>query len=280
MFEEIHNYIKTNFELSKVAENAMISFYNSMNKSNEKIKNAMLRIGEKYNFEIIRSLKTTPHISTNTIFFWRELFQFPMSIAMDEEEIDIDFMLFINENDISSPLLRDIDGELEKACFDIYHTWVAYNFQITKLYESGLPMGITVNSDIVSYYFNDFSYDNFSNYHHIYEKNKRLSRPFERNLSIEEIFIRTHLIRFPYKRIKLFSEFSEKSETMVLENSYMIKTLVNTKTEEIISTSEKKLIAGNRYDRKEGTDINELINYFESTINKNFRFNLEKCEIE
>lgn len=140
-------------------------------------------------------------------------------------------------------------------------------------------MGITINSDIVSYYFNDFSYDNFSNYHHNYEKNERLSRPFNRDLSIEEIFIRTHLIRFPYKRIKLFSEANEQSETLELENSNMIISLVNTKTEEIISSSEKKLISGNRYERKEGTDIDELINYFESTINKNFKFKLEKCTI-
>lgn len=269
----------TNFELNKEAENAMVSFYNSMNKSNDKIKNAMFKIGNKYSFETIHNLKTTPHISTNTIFFWRELFEFPMSIAMDEEEIDNEFMLFINENDISSPFFGHINGELEKACFDIYHTWVAYNFQITKLYESGLPMGITVNSDIVSYYFNDFSYDNFSNYHHIYEKNKRLSRPFKRDLSIEEIFIRTHLIRFPYKRIKLFSETAEQSEIIELENSNMIISLANTKTGEIISSSEKKLIAGNRYERKEGTDIDELIKYFESTINRNLKFNLEKCAI-
>lgn len=114
MFEEIHKYLNTNFELNKDAENAMVSFYNSMNKSNEKIKNAMSRIGDKYNFETIKNLKTTPHISTNTILFWRELFEFPMSIGMDEEDIDSEFMLFINENDISSPLYGHMDVELEK----------------------------------------------------------------------------------------------------------------------------------------------------------------------
>lgn len=279
MFEEIHEYLNFNYELNRNAENALISFFESMNKSNKKIENAMLKIGNKYSFEKLKSLKTTPHISTNTLFFWRELFEFPMSIALDEEEIDDEFMLFINDADISSPLFEYIDIELERTYFDIYHSWVAFNFQKTKLYESGIPMGITVNSDVVSYYFNDFSYDNFSNYHHVYETNKRLTRPFNRDLSIEEIFIRTNLIHFPYKRINLYSENEEISQSMELQNSNMIVTKAYLNSGGQISKSEHKFIPGSKYKRKEGTDIDELVIHFESAINKGFTFKLEKCSI-
>ena len=280
MFEDLYKYLNSNFELNKNAQNALMSFFESMNTSSSKLENAMLKIGNKYSFEKVKDLKTTPHIATNTLFFWRELFEFPMSIALDEEEIDDEFMLFINDGDITSPLFEYIDVELERTYFDIYHSWVAFNFQKAKLYESGIPMGITVNSDIVSYYFNDFSYDNFSNYHHVYDSNKRLTRPFNRNLSIEEIFIRTNLIHFPYKRIILYSENEEQSQSMELENSSMI--VINTflKSGEQINKSEQKFNLGNRYNRKAGTDIDELINYFESTINKGFKFNLKKCSIQ
>ncbi|MDF1697652.1 MAG: hypothetical protein P1U56_17535 [Saprospiraceae bacterium] len=251
-----------------------------MENSNSKLEESMIQIGNKYSFETVKKLKTTPHISTNTLFFWRESFEFPMSIALDEEEIDNDFMLFINDSDISNPLFGYIDGELEDICFDVYHAWVGFNFQKAKLYERGIPMGITINSDIVSYYFNDFSYDNFSDYHQVYETDKRVTRPFHRDLTIEEIFIRTHLVRFPYTVIELFAQNEDYIEQMKMEHSIMQVTKSELSTGNLLSMTENQFEVGNRYERKENSDIDQLIKYFESTVNKGYTFQLDKCSIE
>jgi hypothetical protein len=281
MFEKILKYIEVNFNPNENTKNGLKRFFSSMENSTPKLEKAMIQIGNKYKFNFLNNLKTpSPYDTTNTLFFWRELFEFPMSIALDEEEIDNEFMLFINEEDIYSPLYELKGGDLEKLCFDIYHSWVGFNFQKTKLYECGIPMGITVNSDIVSYYFNDFSYDNFSDYHQLYEIDKRSTRPFELDLTLEEIFIRTHLIRFPYKLIELFSQNEDQSEKVKLENSNLQITKFELNSGQITSTTENKFEVGNPYNRKENTDIDEIIKYFESTVNKRFKFQLDKCKFE
>ena len=208
MFQKILKYIEENFVPNKSTIIQLQKFFNSMENSTPKLKGKMEQIGNKYKFENLEKLKTQTSYGTNTLFFWRDLFQFPMSIALDEEDFDDEFSFIINEEDIYSPLYYLEDKYLSKACFDIYHSWVGFNFQEARLYESGIPMGITVNSDIVSYYFNDFSYDNFSNYHQFYDTNKRVTRPFVRNLTIEEIFIRTHMIPVSYTHLTLPTIYS------------------------------------------------------------------------
>ena len=281
MFQKILQYLKGNFTLTESEKTGLLKFFNSMENTTPKLKNKMEQIGNKYNFETIEKLKTpSPYEQTNTLFFWRESFEFPMSIALDEEDIDNEFMLFINENDIYSPFNELETREMSKICFDIYHSWVGFNFQKAKLYKNGIPMGITVNSDIVSYYFQDFLYQNFSNYHQLYNTNKKVTRPFVRDLTIEEIFIRTHLIQFPYKKIELVSSNFEYKEKMKLENSKMqiIKSELN--SEVIISNTERQFGEGNRYERIENTCIDEIIKYFELTINNGFEFNLIDCELK
>lgn len=207
------------------------------------------------------------------------MFELQISIALDEEEMDNDFMLFINENDIYNPVIRLENSELEKVCFDTFHSWVGFGFQKAQLFNCGIPMGITVNSDIVSYYFNDFSYDNFSNYHRVYEINKRVSRPFKRDLKIEEIFIRTHIINYSYKEIKLVSSNNKKKNIVELKNSVFKSRVLDLNTNDTIE-NEEKLKLGNPYERKECSGIDVIIKYFESTVNEGMSFNLNECKYE
>ena len=280
MFEKIHQYVQAHFDLSEEAQLAMVRFFESMERSNAKLERSLMQIGAKYRFEHLASLKKSPHISTNTLFFWRELFEFPLSAALDEEEIDEAFMLFIDHDDIASPLIGYIEAGLEKVCFDIYHTWVAYHFQQAKLYETGLPVGITVNSDTVSYYFNDFSYDDHSKYHHRYDTENKVGRPFNRDLTIEEIFIRTHLLRVPYRRISLSSQGEQQIESMELEGAVLRVTQRDLHSRQVLSQTEKQYAPGNSYARDVGTDIDAMITYFEAAINRGNTFDLAQCTFE
>ena len=141
MFQKILQYLKGNFTLTESEKTGLLKFFNSMENTTPKLKNKMEQIGNKYNFETIEKLKTpSPYEQTNTLFFWRESFEFPMSIALDEEDIDNEFMLFINENDIYSPFNELETREMSKICFDIYHSWVGFNFQKAKLYKNGIPI--------------------------------------------------------------------------------------------------------------------------------------------
>lgn len=256
-------------------------FFKSMENTLPKLENAMKLIGKKYNIETLNKLRTpSPYDPSNTLFFWREIFEMQMSIALDEEDIDDDFMLFINENDIYNPIFELENSELENVCFDIFHSWVGYGFQKSKLFNCGIPMGITVNSDIVSYYFNDFAYNGFSNFHQLYKTDERVTRPFERDLIIEEIFIRTHIIKAPYKKIRLVAVNSLTKEIVELENSILKNTKSNLNSDEIISSKEEKFELSSNYERNENTDLDALIKFFEATINKGFKFNLIESKLE
>lgn len=281
MFQEIFQHIEKMLAPNEVEKIELTAFFKSMEDSTPKLKEKLTQIGNKYKFENLHNLKTpTSYDTTNTLFFWRESFNFSLSIALDEEDIDNNFTLFINEEDIYNPLFEFETPGLEKACFDVYHSWLGFYFQSTKLYENGIPMGITVNSSITSYYFNDFSYANFSKFHELYAIDKRVTRPFVRDLTLEEIFIRTHLIKFPYKRIVLFSSNLHHSEKTKLENSILEIEKLELNSNFIITAIKKQLKKGTPYDRKDNTDIDGIIKYMESAINKGFKFNLKKCKLE
>lgn len=281
MFNKISKYLKENFTIDQEGLIELERFFDSLNKSTVKLEMKMEQIGEKYKFSKLNDLKTPREYDrTNTLFFWRELCEFPMSIALDEEEIDKEFMLFIDEDDIYSPYFESDNGDLSNVCYDIYHSWVAFIFQKLKLYNNGIPMGITVNSDIVSYYFNDFSYYNFSNYHQLYDTKKEVSRPYKRDLTIEEIFIRTHFIQFPYKRIKLTSSNKNIKQIAELVESKIQISQIDLLTGETNNQEEKKLKLGSQYERKEGSDIDFLIRLFESTVNGGLIFDLNESNYE
>lgn len=276
MFEEISKYIDNEFNPNDEIKNDLQKFFTSMESTTPKVEEAMMKMKKKFTFESIESLKTpTPYDTTNTLYFWREHFDFPMTPALHEEEVDFEFMHFVDEDDIYNPF-RNTDGEYDRICFDIYHSWLGFIFQKTKMYESGIPVGITMNGSGDSYYFNDFSNYNFSNYHELYDTNNRTSIPFNRDLTIEEIFIRTHFIKVPYNKIELFSINDEVIEIAELENAILKISKLSSETESLIASDEKSLTKCSKYKRDLNSDIDEIIKYFESSINNGSHFSLLK----
>ena len=279
MFEEITRYIYKEFNPNDEIKNDLQKFFKSMESTTPKLEEALIKMKKKFTFESIKSLKTTtPYDTTNTLYFWREHFDFPMTPALHEEEEDFEFMQFVNEDDIYNPFFNT-DGEYDKICFDIYHSWLGFIFQKVKMYESGIPVGVTMNGSGDSYYFNDFSNDNFSNYHELYETDKRTSTPFNRDLTIEEIFIRTHFIKVPYNKIKLISNDGKTTEIVELENSCLKVSQLSPETSSITVINEQTLMTCSKYERDSNSDIDEIIKYFESSINKGNRFSLLESSI-
>ncbi|MEO1712134.1 MAG: hypothetical protein AAFU60_02250 [Bacteroidota bacterium] len=138
---------------------------------------------------------------------------------------------------------------------------------------------LRLNSQTCSY-FNDFSYNDQSKYHHRYDTENKVSRPFNRDLTLEEIFIRTHLLRVPYRRISLISQGEQRIESMELEGAVLRVTQMALHSSQVLSQREEQYAPGNSYARDEGTDIDAMINYFEAAINRGNTFDLAQCRFE
>ena len=129
-------------------------------------------------------------------------------------------------------------------------------------------------------WFSNFSYFIFSNYHHLYEAKEPVYRPFNRDLSFEEIFIRTHLITFPYKRIQLYTADKSVEEKVELFESTFQLTRNDLETDKVIDNRKMVFEPGSPFKRTLDSDIDYLIKYFESTVNEGFVFDLAKCKLE
>jgi hypothetical protein len=92
----------------------------------------------------------------------------------------------------------------------IYFTWLASVWQEVGGNNCGLTTQITENNSCSSFYLNDFSWDDLSNYSEYDGKPKRIDNLFIRNLSVEEIFIRVGFKTYPVNPYKYFWRYFEK----------------------------------------------------------------------
>lgn len=92
----------------------------------------------------------------------------------------------------------------------IYFTWLASVWQEVGGNNNGLTTQILENNSCSSFYLNDFSWDELSNYSEYDGKPKRIDNLFIRNLSVEEIFIRVGFKTYPVNPYKYFWRYFEK----------------------------------------------------------------------
>lgn len=270
MTKKIFTYLKKQFLISEKEENELRIFFHSLEISFSGLKERMNEIGKKYYFENLENLRVSNE-ETNTLFFWTELFELDISvIALDNEDFDMEFSNILDS--IHNPTWNLERQELNDICFDIFYSWAGYAFQKAKLYNNGIPMGIAVNSGSDEYYFNDFSY--FSNYAHLYDIEKKVSRPFNRDLKLEEIFITTSILLRYRTKVKLVSIDTQEKEILLFKDNKLTLSTINLKSNESIKeqqiTLPKEDLKGKKY----------LSEYFTSKINQGKKFVLNECEYE
>ncbi len=277
MFQRIEEFALKNFSLDDFQSSQLSKFCSSLESSLPKLERCFHEITTKYNFDTVQRYKEKRKYPTsNCLYIWREAFQFELSAALDDHKVDPDFIHFIYGNDVYNPLPDLGHHELEKFIFDVYYTWIAYAYYTTKSYSNGIPMGITVNGDISSYYFNDCSYQALSMYHNRIDTNKRLGSPYARHLGIEEILVRTHIVQKRFSEIELSCQKDKEEQILIWRKNSHSAERYNIHSGKLVGNMEISFEETGRKVQDQDTCVSHLARTFETLANQGWIFNLLK----
>lgn len=160
----------------------------------------------KYNFQTIDKINECPDYPSVTLFKGVDTFTFYPVIDYQGgiSEIDSEIGVIIEQcelwlkNDILSEQEQDsLSGYSWQYHKIIIFTWLASIWQEIDGDKYGIVVKTLENNSCSAFIFNDFSWDELSNYRHYGDRTKPIEKYFSRNLTIFEIFQRLRTITYP-----------------------------------------------------------------------------------
>lgn len=282
MFEKIINYISQTKLLSANGLEEINRFSKQLLNKTVALENILEKIKTKYEFENLKNVEINKgtiegkSFYFNRIGFWMESYEFSMSVGI-EGDMDNEFLLILNDSEIfiSEKRIGDEIETIYDFTFKIFYTWVGFLWQKKKLYECGVPMCIEVNSDTMTYYFNDYLKSYYSDYDEVYPTSRLIGRPFTRDLTIEEIFISTYFFRNLCNQLNLYCEKDNLFLEIKMEkNKYILYKGKQGTKGNLLEDIEFKHT--HNYEVKEKSSIYYVVKQFKKLVNDNWEFKLSK----
>lgn len=194
-------------------------------------------ISAKYSFENLALLRR-PNSEVARLEFWKDVGQYGLTPALDDHDIDEEFMHFIqcfedNANFRNQSEIPDEELDSYYKCVDrLFYTWVGFSWQSAKSYTSGIAVCTVENNSTLMFYMNDFLFDGLSKYHMVQPNHRITGSVFCRELAPLEIFARTNR-NFKWDDREIIWELSkgQQSTTISVLNN---KTSINANDNERI----------------------------------------------
>lgn len=154
-------------------------------------------IVEKYQFENLKNIRRNDSQTTH-LEFWKDIGLFSLSPALEDHDIDDDYMLFVEDfhDKINFSNINEIEDEELDIYYELldrlFYTWISFLWQECEGSKSGIPTCTVENNSTRMFYFNDFLFDNISTFHDEWFDKRIDGTVFNRKLEPEEIFARTN----------------------------------------------------------------------------------------
>jgi hypothetical protein len=267
MFEGILKHIEQENHLSStsfVMLNDLCQFWTNESVT---VSDKLRQLNEKYKFENLIKLRRVDSFETH-LYYWKDIGQYGLTPAIEDHDIDMDFMLFVRDfydNSTFSNYVEPKNDELDyyhEYIDRLFYTWFSYLWQESDGPKSGIPTCTVENNSSRMFYFNDFLWDGFSEYLDKRENKRVIGTIFNRKLEIEEIYARTNR-NFKWKDKEIIWEFEGFNEitTLTIKNN-VTKNQMRARIDEIEHTPNKNYdnsneVAANYFISKS----NDLINY-------------------
>ncbi len=279
----IAGFIIKDNRISAQGETALKAFVVRLQDHSYNLEKKLSEIKTKYTFENLRLLEQLDDSSLKNLYrhnrlgFWIERYQYNMIVAI-EGEMDIAFGAIVNESQVFIDYFAsksEVD-EMEiiyEYSYALLYTWVGFLWQKQQLYNCGIPMCIEVNSTTTTYYLNDFLYDSFSSYSDLYPDGRIQGRGYNRELTMEEIFISTYFLRSSALKILLYAE-KEDSVLHLIMDAEKCQLLQGSKGSSPDLIEEKIYESVYSYDREKATSMRHIISEFKKAIDQGWVFKL------
>ncbi|MEH0157098.1 hypothetical protein V6R21_23455 [Limibacter armeniacum] len=230
MFEKIIQRLASTNDYSEDLILKVEDICNYWSSISDSTSSKLKEIVEKYQYENLKNIRRDDSQTTH-LEFWKDIGIFSLSPALEDHDIDDDFMLFIE--DFHGKINFSNVNEIEDEELDIYYelldrlfyTWISFLWQECDGSRSGIPTCTVENNSIRMFYFNDFLFDNISSFHNEWFDKRIDGTAFNRKLAPEEIFARTNRnIKRANKTINwIFERDHEHIELTINNNVTSIK---------------------------------------------------------
>jgi len=214
MFKNIIQYYSKQGELLPSVEKELYKINQFYKRRTEHVKEKLIVLKEKYTFEKLSKIEKYAQTDCSIVFFKSpNYFQLTFELEyilneqsyedyddeiheIDKELYDREMITIDTKQDVSEiPLsLRDYYQEQFWMLQDsFFYTWIASIWQEIDGAECNIRVQIVENSSCTRFSLNDFSWDRYSNFTKLIGKLEMVHSPFNRQFTLEEIFIRAHL---------------------------------------------------------------------------------------
>lgn len=184
-------------DLIKLSEN-LINYYEiNRTQSENKFKQTL----DKYNFETIAIFSESPEYPSVTLFhgsggleFW-PVIDYQGGVSNTDESIGSIIKeppfekseYWLNDNDYEDHLKEEIIVSSWEIHRRIVFVWLSTIWQDIKGYDYGILVKTLENNSVKQFIFNDLSWDNLSYYSNYNNKEERLKKHFQTNLTVKEL---------------------------------------------------------------------------------------------
>ncbi len=240
MFEKIlHRFESTN-DYSEDLVLKIKDICNYWSNISDSTSSKLKEIVEKYQYENLNNIRRDDSQTTH-LEFWKDIGVFSLSPALEDHDIDDDFMLFVE--DFHGKIDFSNVNEIEDEELDIYYelldrlfyTWISFLWQECDGSKSGIPTCTVENSSTRMFYFNDFLFDNISSFHNEWLDKRIDGTAFNRKLELEEIYARTNrnikrankAINWTFEQDYETSEFTLNHNVTIFKSSGQIDEVIH-----------------------------------------------------
>jgi hypothetical protein len=228
MFKEILEHIEKEGRLCKTSLGMVNDLCQFWTKESSNILNSLKEINTKYQFENLIEIRRSNSFETH-LYYWKDICQFGLSPAIEDHDIDMDYILFVKDffdhskfSNYVEPKEFELDYYFEYID-RLFYSWFSFLWQKSDGASTGIPTCTVENNSSIMFYFNDFLWDDFSDYHKIRENKRVNGSLFNRELSITEIYARTNrnIKRKDKEIVWEFSGFNETTRANALRNLFL-----------------------------------------------------------
>lgn len=219
-FKPLLNSIELHYKLSTETMMNLEDICKYWTVSTEETIENIKDISRKYAFENLINIRR-PDSESTRLEFWKDIGQFSLVPALDDHDIDLDFIQFVEDFGDKATFRSQIEipeNEIDSyyECLDrLFYTWIGFTWQSANGRSSGIPTCTVENNSVIMFYLNDFLFDDLSSYYLIQGDQRITGSAFNRNLSPLEIYARTNR-NINRKDREIVWEFRKGEETITL----------------------------------------------------------------
>jgi len=238
MFKEILEHIEKEGRLCTTSLTMINELCQFWTKESSNVLNSLKVINKKYQFENLIKIRSSNSFETH-LQYWKDVSQFGLSPAIEDHDIDMDYILFVKDFFTHSKFSnyvepKDIELDYYFDSIDrLFYSWFSFLWQNSNGASTGIPTCTIENNSSIMFYFNDFLWDDFSDYHKIRENKRVDGSLFNRELSITEIYARTNR-NFKWNDKEIIWEFNRFNEIITMS-------ILNNKTTYQKNTTKKQI---------------------------------------